>query len=588
MTKFFEPINASATHIYHSALELSPLSSIVRKLHYNRRPTPSPRVVVGTQDSWDPSVTIPERRSYSTIWSPCGQFVAVQTEELVKIWDTLASGLHSTLQPTGPTSSAFGGRLIYSPDGRSIAYASGATITIWDIQTGGVVKGIQRGEVKYPSVVWSLDGRVIGTTQGGDDGVQRACIYDVVSGTALSSVEFQRCYTSRIWAHGKSLRVAIIGREDEACAIHVFEAWPVHTKIGSFCIESLGPDHRIRSFSPTTYRASVAFSDGRFLVLDIRSSECLLAVEWSPPSDCFSPDGSFFAASSKYHINIWKYTASHYTPWRKFPTQELFTNYLQFSPTSSSILGCCSEFHRIWRLDTPYTSLSTHDPQLVAFSCLGAYVAAAKYESSTIIVTNLLSPTPFQVIDTGLEIRHLVLTGNVLLVVGTTSTMAWLLTEEGTVDGIPGDGMAGPGDSIWTVSKGWTPHLSFLAEGQIGIIRDRPGSDPTHFYHTLTGEMIDSSSSPSQGADSRSKSASAMGWFHLPQHNLENSDHAKDNWLVSKSTLQRGWVKDPAGKHRLWVPIEWRAFEIANWYYDITTLQIIFFAGDYITIIIKF
>jgi hypothetical protein len=27
--KFFEPINVSATHIYHSALELTPLSSIV-------------------------------------------------------------------------------------------------------------------------------------------------------------------------------------------------------------------------------------------------------------------------------------------------------------------------------------------------------------------------------------------------------------------------------------------------------------------------------------------------------------------------------------------------------------------------------
>ena len=28
-TKFFEPISVSAPHIYHSALELSPLSSVV-------------------------------------------------------------------------------------------------------------------------------------------------------------------------------------------------------------------------------------------------------------------------------------------------------------------------------------------------------------------------------------------------------------------------------------------------------------------------------------------------------------------------------------------------------------------------------
>lgn len=42
---FFELICVSATHIYHSALELSPLSSVVRKLYYRRRSIPFPRVV---------------------------------------------------------------------------------------------------------------------------------------------------------------------------------------------------------------------------------------------------------------------------------------------------------------------------------------------------------------------------------------------------------------------------------------------------------------------------------------------------------------------------------------------------------------
>ena len=45
---FFEFIDVSATHVYHSALELSPLSSVVRKLYYHRRPTPFPRVVGAT------------------------------------------------------------------------------------------------------------------------------------------------------------------------------------------------------------------------------------------------------------------------------------------------------------------------------------------------------------------------------------------------------------------------------------------------------------------------------------------------------------------------------------------------------------
>ena len=36
VTKFFEPISVSAAYIYHSALELSPLSSIIRRLYYHR------------------------------------------------------------------------------------------------------------------------------------------------------------------------------------------------------------------------------------------------------------------------------------------------------------------------------------------------------------------------------------------------------------------------------------------------------------------------------------------------------------------------------------------------------------------------
>jgi hypothetical protein len=59
VTKFFEPINVSAAHIYHSALELSPLSSIVRRLYYHQRHTPFPRVLVGTPDIMGPESGLP-------------------------------------------------------------------------------------------------------------------------------------------------------------------------------------------------------------------------------------------------------------------------------------------------------------------------------------------------------------------------------------------------------------------------------------------------------------------------------------------------------------------------------------------------
>ena len=508
------------------------------------------------------------------------------TAEAVEIRDALTSGLFSTLQPTEPTSK-LSGEPTYSPDERSIACVCGAMIIIWDIQTGGTVKEIQRDEAGYAWLVWSLGGRVIGTMSCHPWTMR---VYDVLLGTALSRIKLQSRDRPYLWAHGESFRVATMRIEDEALVIDIFEAWPAITRIESFRIESPGL-YTITSFSPTTYRASAMPHFGEILVLDIRSSEPLLATKLPSYRHCFSSDGSFFAASSAGSIHIWIYTAGHYTPWRQFQTQDRFNGDVQFSPTSSSILVCRRRFLRVWRLDISPISLSTHGPQLVAYSSLGVYVAAAEIHSDTIVITNLLSPTPSQLIDTGLEIQGLALTGNILLVMDMESTRAWLLTEEGTVDGVPRDGRAGPGDSIWTVSIGCEAddytNPGFLVNSEIGAIRDSSISGITHVYHTRTGEIIDSYPTPPYLADNWRDSSSNVGWLHLPHRYLdERGDHTEGNWPVSTSTVERGWVKDPAGKHRLWVPVQWRRFESGCWYYDITTLELTLLTRQ--PIIVKF
>ena len=164
VTTFFEPINISAAHIYHSALELSPVSSIARKLYYHRHTTPFPKIVVGLISSWDWSIVVSsiDYCESSVAWSPCGQFVVVQTKEAVEIRDALSFELVSTLRPTKPTSQLTG-TLAYSPDGRSLACTCTTTIIIWDIQTGEVAKELQYDKPFSDSLVWSSDGRTIGT-----------------------------------------------------------------------------------------------------------------------------------------------------------------------------------------------------------------------------------------------------------------------------------------------------------------------------------------------------------------------------------------------------------------------------------------
>ncbi|KAF9784521.1 hypothetical protein BJ322DRAFT_851027 [Thelephora terrestris] len=258
VTKFFEPINVSATHIYHSALELCPISSIVRGLYYQRyrRDTCMPRVVVGATDSWDKAVSFSNKDQYvSCSWSPCGRFIAAQTQKTVEIRDQLTAELLTTLQPP-ETIRRLTGQLAYSPDGRSLACASDTSILIWDIQTGGVAGEICRG-FKTVSMVWSLDGSTIGLIEFG--GIVHR--HDFTSDTTSSPGEFSFRDVLCLVAHEKSFQILVtapIPYESNSATVEVFEFGRTLTMICSFrlsfrvrLIEGYRPPMRV-SYSPAT------------------------------------------------------------------------------------------------------------------------------------------------------------------------------------------------------------------------------------------------------------------------------------------------------------------------------------------------
>lgn len=95
----------------------------------------------------------------------------------MEIRDALSSELVSTI--TKP-----GGRrhcgLAYSPDGHSLACISD-TLVIWDIQTGGATREIQYSGSGDCSMVWSLDAKIVGVTEG-----STVHVCDVASGTMRS------------------------------------------------------------------------------------------------------------------------------------------------------------------------------------------------------------------------------------------------------------------------------------------------------------------------------------------------------------------------------------------------------------------
>ena len=122
---YFEVINTSAPHIYHSALSLSPQTSIVRRLckPYAR---PFARVVHGLPVSWEPTASASEPHSIvrAAAWSPCSRLIAVSRIDptRIEILDSVTlERLNNFTSPNIP------GHLSFSPDGHLLVSLSGDT-----------------------------------------------------------------------------------------------------------------------------------------------------------------------------------------------------------------------------------------------------------------------------------------------------------------------------------------------------------------------------------------------------------------------------------------------------------------------------
>ena len=439
------------------------------------------------------------------------------------------------------------------------------------------------------SLTWSLDGATICAIAHDRDtnfflpsdyDDYAVNVYDVASGTTLSSSTLQSRFEPHLWAHGTSFRAITVEQGDQAITIDTFEVGSVCTKVESFYVKPWDQCDKIGSFSPTTRRISISNSIREQLrVLDVRKPECLLEVSgggkhFDSNSHCFSSDGSLFAASSLSGIHTWKYISGRYTLWREFPPWDahaLNYSHPQFSPASSSILGRCGGPLQVWRLDgPPIVDHPNSCKPLAAISHCGTYIATGYAENSTVTITNLLSPIPSQIIDTDMDVDAFALTGNVLLVWG-HELVAWRLTEQGVVDGASADRRAGRGDSIWTVS---THCPWFLVQDQAVVLND-PYGNAVHAYHTGTGGVLEPAQASPHPPGCPYYVTSIQHCLHyLHYRNLYKQNiPSEDEWPVTLAALEEGWVKDPEGKHRMWVPVEWRVgVDDAGWLRNTTLL----------------
>ena len=449
--------------------------------------------------------------------------------------------------------------LSYHPDGRSLACVTNTGITIWDIQTGGVVKEIPWNTEGCSELAWLSDGQVIGALC-----IQTVQMYDVASSTTLPSIS-PESYCHFFWAHNGSFWVMKnIGCSGFRVSIH--EVGPANTGIESFSIMDGAGYSYLRSFSPATYRISGVDSGkpSQLFIWDLQRSERLLTEKGEFNSNSFSPDGNYFMAFKLDVIHIWNYDGTQYIPWQQLSSPEGCGS-LRFSPTLSSIAARQYGSLRLWHLNHPPTAPAKNIPQLDIYSPSGTQIATACYQGRTVTITSLTSQTPSQYIDVGMKIVGFGLTGKVLLVRGVGKIMAWLLTEEGYMSGVPGKKRASIGDSIWTMPL--PPHSKpkFLVEGETGAIKC---GETLWIYNATAGGVLVPQHPPHfQGPWYTFKDSLQVKDYHNGGP-LQNSP-PKAKQKPMQTNLTNGWMKDQEGKHLFWLPTEWRVPKaFVEWYPD--------------------
>jgi len=598
VTKFFEVIKASAPHIYHSALELSPQSSIIREYYHSSPQGPGPRVVCGLPGSWDQPATI--NGDYETFtWSPCGQAFSARTSTSVEVWDALTLERCSNLPLTECQAATElwdqdyhpSGILAYSPDGQFLAGCFGSAIAIWDIQTGGVVEEIDISDIPK-SLVWSLDGKTIGAILTAGVETWTSVAYDISSGKRTSTSRFLSSVEPYLWPYENTLRaMVVLGHKGPQAIINILQVQPTPTNnpIESFSIDLKlydNPTPPTISFSPSTYRISAITYESVFLgtlfAFDIQNSKALLQEGYFM-ANCLSPDGCFLVASKMTgDIHVWKYTPEQdYSLWRKFlpwGSEYNIPQSYQFSPTSFSVLISRGDFLEVKHLESP----ATNPPVGGAHHCNvlsadGTYAITALEFGSTVTITNLHKNSS-QFIKTEFGIYGLALTGNILLVEGRYELAGWRLTVEGVVDKILYSRRESDNNQLWAKTM-QQDCARFWVDGHVAVVE---AFEDLLYYNTDTGEELDSVSfrppSPLSPSWKRihGRGSSFGGQYSFSYHDfVECEDPSVGDPPAFVPWYKEGWVKYPGEEHqhRFWLPAHLR-FEWCNacWLDKVTTL----------------
>ena len=592
---FFEVISTSATHIYHSALPLSPRTSTVHKL-YGPYAHPLAKVVQGIPMSWEPVVATVRHhdRVTAAAWSPCSRYIAVScSSPTIEILDAETLERLHAFEPRSA-----GGWLSFTPDSRLLTQFSHdhQEVTTWDLQTGCRISTIPPTShipSRCFSSTYSIDGKMVAVAyrdqSDGDTGTTGISTYTLLSGTHTYSHHVSEgCVVAPIWTHGECLRFVTVKPGTITVWQVGFTSTNTLTKVESFPAPDDVGDSKTAFFLPT--RFLLAFTG--IGIWDVRDSKLLLKIQigGSNPNMTFSADGRFFVYGDyNAGIRLWEESLTGYVLRGKLVSGIRNCWRALLSPNGKSIITPTDDETRLWRTTELITSLSSVPTQptepvnfLLEFSSDGSLAAIARLGENMATVLDLKSGNPRLVINTGVMICGLRVTGSSIVVVGEGRIITWNLPPRDHVL----DVRANIDDSVRTVMFDCpTSVFGRLRSAQISpdfdyAVTMRREGDGLDIYDMATGNHL-AGTTANVGErlwitpDGREvwdlDKLSNTGWKIIKDGNshiiglerLPENAHPSGGYPWTPphghNITKDGWIFNSRKERLMWLPYHWRA-----------------------------
>ena len=595
---FLDLINTSASHIYISALPLSPQTSMIKKT-YKKYEKPLARVVRGLSPSWEPVVATRHHEIFHgcAAWSPCHRFIAVAKDEEVEVCDAVTLHPLSTLKY--PAGFAFPYPcLSFSPDSHFLTQFGNRALFTWDLQTGSLVHPVLSTELNAEygqfSSTYSMDGKTIAfvcTNQQYDHTL--IATHDLFGTDTHIYCVSNEHFVHQIWTHDKFLQFSTV-------KLGCITIWQVeftlrHTPemVESFSIPdeiTTLDESTMFLFLPALSRLAITSFDS-VLIWDVQNSKLLLNVSsFYPDRQSFSSNGHFYACTSigTSEVHVWKESPVGYILHQKVPFLDTPAHPLLSPNGESIVLSLPSKVH-LWHTKDPIHSSNPNlgmngYSAILEFFPNEASAAFAQHRGDRVMGIDLQSGVIQWSLETGMEVIGLGVTESTIIIVGKSHIQTWTLVagkpKDDSIQIIILDQSQASGykDPFYGGCASVHPGCSHIA---ISVYMPNLSSYGLKVYDTSTGRCLAGVSTKGEVRRPCFTPDGCEIWEVHPLNKQERWKVIEDSKSgVAKLQLLEGtvypqavlpwqsslgyevtdneWILSPTKKRLLWLPHQWR------------------------------